>query len=425
MKLELLKNKNFTLLILGKFVSLLGSIMQSFALSLYVLAITGSGTMFASVLAVGIIPRLVLGPFCGVIADWFDRKKIIVYLDFFNGIFIGLLYIVSITVQIQIIHIYIAVLILDTVSSLFQPAISSVIPAIVEKDKLMEANSFNSIVLTSATIIGPILAGLLYGKSGLSLILLVNCISFICSAISEMFIQIPRMDRKNEKLSFSKFKSKFLDGLSFIKNNSILLKLTVCAFFINFAFNPILSVGLTYISKISLKVSDLEFGIMQSILVVGSLVGPLLVGLVSGKSSTVSIFSKGLYVISFLITMVALTISDYALGIFGTNIIPYIILIVISFIIIAVASIVNIAISTLRQQKVPLEYMGRFSAVSITVTMGAVPLGQMLLGWLLDIVPAYVPIVSGAIIVLLCAVYMSRSTLDEDADKNNISTINA
>ena len=69
------KTKDFSLLIFGKFVSLLGSNILQFALSLYVLAITGSAAIFASILSVSILPRLLLSPIAGVFGDWFDRKK--------------------------------------------------------------------------------------------------------------------------------------------------------------------------------------------------------------------------------------------------------------------------------------------------------------------------------------------------------------
>lgn len=75
MKFNLLKEKNFSLLMFGKITSLIGSNMQSFALSLFVLSTTGSATKFASILAIALIPQLLLGPFAGVIVDWFYRKK--------------------------------------------------------------------------------------------------------------------------------------------------------------------------------------------------------------------------------------------------------------------------------------------------------------------------------------------------------------
>lgn len=78
MSLKLINQKDFSLLILGKLVSLVGSNMQQFALSLYVLTLTGSATIFASILSISIIPRLILSPIAGVFGDWFDRKKSIV-----------------------------------------------------------------------------------------------------------------------------------------------------------------------------------------------------------------------------------------------------------------------------------------------------------------------------------------------------------
>lgn len=81
MKINLLKDKNFSLLMFGKITSLIGSYMQSFALSLFVLNTTGS----ASILAVALIPELILAPFAGVIVDWFDRKKILIALDLASG----------------------------------------------------------------------------------------------------------------------------------------------------------------------------------------------------------------------------------------------------------------------------------------------------------------------------------------------------
>jgi len=90
MNVKLLKEKNFSLLMFGKFISLTGTQMQEFALSLYVLKITGSATLFASVIIVAMIPQLLLSPIAGVFADWLDRKKIIVYLDIISGILVGI-----------------------------------------------------------------------------------------------------------------------------------------------------------------------------------------------------------------------------------------------------------------------------------------------------------------------------------------------
>lgn len=112
MNIKLIKNKNLWLLFIAQFISLIGSKMQSFAFALYVLATTGSGTQFASILALGIIPTLLLTPICGVLADWFDRKKIMIYLDIFLGIIYIFIFAISMTTSITLVYIYALLLIL-------------------------------------------------------------------------------------------------------------------------------------------------------------------------------------------------------------------------------------------------------------------------------------------------------------------------
>src|SRR5690554_8083598 len=86
MNKKLLKNKNFMLIVTGNFVSLIGSNIMQFVLSLYILALTGSAMIFASMLAISILPRILLSPIAGVFSDWFDKKRSIVLLDLINAL---------------------------------------------------------------------------------------------------------------------------------------------------------------------------------------------------------------------------------------------------------------------------------------------------------------------------------------------------
>ena len=85
-----IERNNVLLYSLGSLVSNLGSTIYSFAIGLYVLNITGSGMQFAMTLIVSLIPAIILTPFAGVLADKFDKKKIVVRMDLLNGVlFIG------------------------------------------------------------------------------------------------------------------------------------------------------------------------------------------------------------------------------------------------------------------------------------------------------------------------------------------------
>src|SRR5690554_5017792 len=143
--MEILKNNNFKKLMIGKATSIIGSNLQQFALSLYVFALTGSATIFASMLAISTLPRILLSPIAGVFGDWFDRKKTIVRLDILNSFIIGIYAIYFyLNNGLSITSIYIFVIILEIVEIFFGSAMGAVVPSIVEKKELFQANSVRS-----------------------------------------------------------------------------------------------------------------------------------------------------------------------------------------------------------------------------------------------------------------------------------------
>lgn len=148
MDLTLLKNKDYSLLMIGKLVSLLGSNMLQFALSLYVLSLTGSALIYASMLSISILPRLLLSPIAGVFGDWFNRKKAIVFLDFINGTLIATFALIFLlNGGLSLLLIYAFVILLEIIEIFFGAAMAAVIPSMVKKDQLFAANSLQSLVL--------------------------------------------------------------------------------------------------------------------------------------------------------------------------------------------------------------------------------------------------------------------------------------
>jgi len=249
MNWKLLGDKNFSLLMFGKLISLTGTQMQDFALSLYVLKITGSATLFASVIIVAMIPQLLLSPIAGVFSDWLDRKKTIVYLDLLSGILVGIFAtIFLIRGELSLPYIYILVIVLTLTSSLYQPAIGTIIPTIIKKEDLVDANGISSLVMNIGNLLAPLLAGIFFGFYGLFLILAVNCISFLVAALGELFIQIPKVTNMPKEINFKTFSYDFMEGIKFIRGKKLLLYIIILAPILNFVFSPLSSIGITYIS---------------------------------------------------------------------------------------------------------------------------------------------------------------------------------
>jgi MFS family permease len=240
---KLIFKRDPLLILLGGFVSGLGSMMMSFALSLYVLDVTGSGTKFASVLAMAIIPRLIFGPFAGVLSDRISRKKTMVVLDIASGL-VTLIFVVLFmnSAEKPLIMIYIFVFILTSISIFFEPSSVAIVSDVVKKDDLPKYNSIMQFLFTFTRLLSPAIAGLLYSAVGITSLIIINGISFLASAISEMFIKIENesIEKANKESSF--FKS-FTEGIKFIKGTYEIMLLMFFALIGNLAFAPIICVS--------------------------------------------------------------------------------------------------------------------------------------------------------------------------------------
>jgi len=389
--MRILKHKEFRRLMVGKFISMFGSNMLQIALSWYVLAITGSATIFSSMLAIAIIPRLLMSPFAGVVGDWFDRKKMIVGIDLFNGILLlayGVYYMVNGDLSLPLI--YGLVIILEVSEIFFGSAMSAVVPSLVEKDHLLEANKVRTIINQLSVTLTPMLGSLVYDTVGLSVLLIADGISFIVSAVMEMIIRIPKINKKPDKVSFENFKKDYVEGLRLIKEKKFLRLIISFGVVMNFALSPLFSVGIVFIAMFILKVPMIQYGTFIMVVSFGNLMGPMLLSLVMKRNTVGPLLIKAFTVVTLMIGGIAILVSPPVLGLFKGHMIPLIILGVLSFITAAMASMINVLIGTLFDQMVPLEYMGRTATTMQLGVLIAMPFGQLLMGLGIDHLPIYV-----------------------------------
>ena len=416
---NVLKKKDFLLLMQGKFVSLIGSEMQATALSLYVLAKTGSATKFASVLAITIIPKVILGPIAGVFADWFDRKKIVVGLDFLNGLIIALYAcIFHINGGISMPYIYVLTVSLAIIELLFQPAVGTIIPSIVKKEELVAANGINSTIMNIGLLLSPCIGAILYGIKGLGLVFIINAISFTLSAISEMFINVPKLNKRPEKINFKVFRKDFLAGLNFVKERKVIKAIIKLGIILNFAFNSFISIGVLYISKQILKVSDYQYGIMQSVLVIGMFIAPVLCAYLCKKMKIGKLMFIATISMGISVSLVSLCASKDIINIIGNKSIIFIILTVLCICVVALGSATSMALGISVQQQVSVQYLGRVSTVINALLMAASPLGSMFFGMLYDKIPASIVVIISSSIVILASILLRRSLCLGDEEAN-------
>lgn len=187
-------NRNFVLLWIGQLVSQLGDKAYNIVLMWWLLEKTNSPIFVSSFLVASMLPELLFGPVAGVYIDRWDKKKVLVVSDFIRGIIVLLLAILYQSQLLEIWHIYVAALCISLCSALFNPTIMSVIPVIVEKDKLQQANALSQMVVGAVSIIGPLLGASSIVLVGYSGVLIFNGISYIISGIAELFLCITTIE---------------------------------------------------------------------------------------------------------------------------------------------------------------------------------------------------------------------------------------
>lgn len=267
---------------------------------------------------------------------------------------------------------------------------------------------FSTIVSAGGRLITPIIAGVLFELHGILCIFIINSASFIFSAASEMFIDIPRNNKKPDKITIKAFRDDFIEGIRFIKNNKIILSITLLLVLFNFLTAPIISIGIPYILKTILKVTDTQFGLFQSAFVLPMFIAPVLCSLISKKFSLDKITIWNLLISSILFIHVAISISNIYLNLFDDNFIPFVTLFVLFFFISVMNLIANMAIYSIEQETIPLSIFGRVESVIYNTAFELVPLGQIIFGILLDKFEAWISISGIGIFTVVCTLLIKK-----------------
>lgn len=400
-KLEKTIKRNIVLFALGNAVSSLGTYMYNFAIGLYVLKLTGSGSLFAIAVLFGMIPRIILSPFAGALADKVDRKKMAITMDILSGILLLSMFALSQFTALTLTYVFISSALLTVFNTFFGVSIGASIPNLVDEERLLKINSIRAMVDSLSQLAGPLLGGLVYATIGIKLFLLVNGISFICSGISETFINFNIFNKTiSDKTKSENMITSMKEGFKYLKNHDLLIGILKYALFINF-FATGISIILPFISVEELNATPTEYGILQLGFPLGFLVMSALYSII--KKDTKNIFkstAKGMLL--FGIAYICFSLPTSPLLINSQNIFKFSLIFLISFFMGVIILSINIPLQVMMQKSIDDEYRGRVGGVMSMASQLISPLGLIIYGFLIDHVDSFIlPIVSGILVILI------------------------
>jgi Na+/melibiose symporter-like transporter len=182
---EVLRSRDFRLLWLAGLISMIGDWALVAALPFEVFRRTGSTLATAGVVLSSIAPQLLFGSAAGVLADRWDRRRLMVWVSVAQAIVLLPLLLVD---GFGIWIVYIVLFAATALDQLFIPAEVAMLPRLVAEDQLVAANSLSSLNRNMARLIGPAIGAIAVAAGGLGLVVAVDSASFLATAILILLI---------------------------------------------------------------------------------------------------------------------------------------------------------------------------------------------------------------------------------------------
>ncbi|MGF1540614.1 MAG: MFS transporter [Pleurocapsa sp.] len=276
----------FILIWLGQIVSLTGSGLTNFALGVWVYQRTGSVTQFALIFLFATIPRVIVSPLAGAVADRWQRRWVMIIADSGAGISTLLLFLLLATNQLEVWHIYLVTITGASFSSFQWPAYNAATTLIVPKSQLTRANGMIELGEAVPQLIAPVLAGFLLVKVQLQGIIVIDFISFLFALVILLSIRFPNdnLKRIKTKAKSSLFKE-IIDGCQYIIQRKGLLGL--------FIFSAVTDLGLGIVQVLITPLvlsfaSPAALGSIMSIGGTGMLIGSLVITMRRGSPQEIN-----------------------------------------------------------------------------------------------------------------------------------------
>lgn len=392
------KYPNFTLAFLGALVSNLGNTLYSFAVSFYILALTGNNAFIQGLyLAVSGIVYVAVILFGGVISDRFHKGKIMFICDYAKGgMLIGLTLLLMLVIKdanAKVAILFVIAVISNVIAAIFSPAASSLLPHIVPERSFQQGQSYYSLMQSSLGILGVILAAVLYSVLDIHILFFIVGGCYVLSGVSEMFIKYNHQ-KKEDKLTVRTVFSDIGIGVKYIFGIKPLLYLLLCMLFINFFFSPITSNFVPYFIATDVASSPdyLLKGILtpemwSSVFSVAIALGMIIASIVLSAKKPKESIIKGLR-ISFLIFDAILTLMTVFFVVFTNGALDLnaiLIIFTVSSLALGLTIItINIPTTTRVMTIVDKDKLGKVSSVIDVGAQGLVPLANFIAGLIIS-----------------------------------------
>ena len=398
-------SRNFRLFLTGQFISAIGTWMTFTATSWLILTLTGSGTALGINAALAFGPVLVLGPWGGVLADRFDKRRILTFTQSTAAVISLSLATIVFTDVVSLWMVFALSLASGIVISIDNPARQSFYVEMVGEGTLTNAVSLNSAAFTGARIIGPALAGILIATVGMAICFLIDGISYL--AVLGALLAMHGAEMHAQQRS-ARERGHLVAGLRYVWETDALRRpLLVMAVVFTFVFEWQVLVPL--LANHTFHAGPGAFGLLSAAAGVGSFIGAIMA---ANRNERPSMHGLGVWLAAVGVTMALVSVAP-------TLPVAMVLMVPIGFF----AMSFMITGNTMLQLEAKPQARGRVMALYGVVFLGSTPIGAPLVGWLAEILGARLMFLAAGSLAVAVAVAVlvsrsgSRVTRDETIDE--------
>ncbi len=391
------RNRNFRLVFLGALVSELGAILYSFAVSFYILEISGNNAFLQGLyLALCGAAMLVFTPVGGVMGDRKSKAKIMYVCDYLKGGMIlsaTALMLLFREAQAQLAILFVLGILGNSVSGIFNPAAGAIFPHIVREEQLQQANSYYAMKSALESILGVVLAGILYAVLPIHTLFFLIGACYIASGISEMMIRYD-FHPSEEQLTLKLALRDMADGIAYLKTKKAILALLASVLFINFFFAPVTGNFLPFFVKTDLAAApsylldriltpELWSSVFSVCFGVSSLLGA---AILSGRAQAEKCGRKAARLLcAAAAVVIGLTVCYYCFVDRGAQVNAFLISLSLGFLWIGfLISCFNIPVTTAIMRIVDKDKLSKVNSLTSIGSQGMIPIASVLAGAILE-----------------------------------------
>jgi len=384
-----LRVRNYRLYAAGQLVSLTGTWMQRVAQDWLVLELTNSGTALGIVTALQFLPSLLFGLWGGLLADRYDKRKLLLATQSGLALVALILGVLDVTGIVQYWQVLVLALALGLVSAIDSPVRQSFVVEMVGPDDLTNAVGLNSTIFNSARILGPAVAGVMITAIGTGWAFVANGISSI-AVLTGLALMRPAELRPSPAID--RIRGQLRAGLHYVRQRQDLL-LTMVLVFVVGTFGLNFQITTALLAKQVFHRSATGYGLLSTALAVGACVGAVLATRRRTRPSL-------LFLLLAATAFGLLEILAGSMPGFGAT---ALMLVLVGLAMLTFTTAANSSV----QLGVEATMRGRVMALYLMCFLGGTPIGAPIVGWVANTVGPRWGMIGGGLVCMAMAVGMA------------------